>query len=631
MDKKFNAAVGTVSEHLKSNQYSYSITRCYMRCYQLLKAYIVDNKQQYSGHLAEQWIQGIGPGMCNSTLNTYRIALKKLDLAYRNEEIGNTKEQYESHQNYQRLNPWCKNLLDTFLDEISDTCGRSYLQILRISIARFLNYLTEKGGNGPNDITHRFIAGYYRDDEHGSYISKDAYNSRVKKFLHYLSNNGKIQASMHLALDKFVLQRLIFIETLSDMEQEVFLKSSCASSLRAEEFREKTLKMDAVLEQHLYSKSIKKSFRIAWRELFIFLEANAFHYSIDLALVWATYMRQYTIQWKSFRRAMMLFEQYRVSGLIKPQKVFNYEKDRVDALPEWCKDDYQSFHHLKKKEGYAWSTLSMFRSSCLRLLDYLIHSGVSAWSEVTPETLKEFHIQDPHSTAEGKNAYSSKIRTFLEYLGKASRVPVTLFMAVPSEAATRVNIIDTLSDDDVADIYQFSKSVDNTMAMRHAAMILIGLRMGIRASDITKLKFIDISWEQKTISIQQQKTGVFIKLPMPVEVGNALYRYIMHGRPNCSSEYIFIAHRVPYNKLSRRGCSRALQKVLPEKSCGFHVTRKTFASRMLKNGIQIGRIAETLGHSTNQSVMTYLSTDDDNMKLCALSLEQIPVKGGWFE
>jgi hypothetical protein len=42
------------------------------------------------------------------TLNTYRLALKKLDLAYRHKELSNTKEQYETHQNYQRLNLWCK-------------------------------------------------------------------------------------------------------------------------------------------------------------------------------------------------------------------------------------------------------------------------------------------------------------------------------------------------------------------------------------------------------------------------------------------------------------------------------------------------------------------------------------------
>jgi hypothetical protein len=132
---------------------------------------------------------------------------------------------------------------------------------------------------------------------------------------------------------------------------------------------------------------------------------------------------------------MMLFEQYRENGLINPQKVYNYGIDKADGLPEWCRDDFMSFYRQKEQDGYAKSTLDMCKSSCLRLLSYLNDNGVSAWHEVTPETLKNFHVQDPHSTAEGKNAYSSKIRGFLEHLGEAGRVPPSLFMAVPSEAA----------------------------------------------------------------------------------------------------------------------------------------------------------------------------------------------------
>jgi len=124
------------------------------------------------------------------------------------------------------------------------------------------------------------------------------------------------------------------------------------------------------------------------------------------------------------------------------------------------------------------------------------------------------------------------------------------------------------------------------------------------------------------------KTSVFLKLPMPVEVGNALYRYIIRGRPEVSSEYIFISHKVPYNKLNRGVCARALGKALSKKNGGFRITRKTFASRMLIKGVKAGRIAETLGHVSNKNVMTYLSTDNDKMRLCALSMIEIPVRGG---
>ena len=282
----------------------------------------------------------------------------------------------------------------------------------------------------------------------------------------------------------------------------------------------------------------------------------------------------------------------------------------------------------KQKEGIAESTHHMFRNSCLRLLEYLNTVDISSWEAITPETLKEFHRQDPHTTPEGKNAYSFKIRMFLEYLGEIGRVPSALFLAVPSDYAPHISLIRTLSNEDIAELYRFLNNATNGYILRNAAMILIGLRMGLRASDITKIKFRDISWDQKTISVQQQKTGRFLKLPMPVEVGNALYRYITQGRPDSFSEYIFISHRVPYQRLHRVACATALAKALPNNPHGFRITRKTFASRMLVKNVSTDKIADALGHADNTTVMQYLSTNDDKMRMCAIPLSKIPVKGG---
>jgi len=627
MDKRFDRAVGIVGEHLEANCYSYSITRGYLRCYHLLEASLAEQSKQYSSNLAEQWLQSIANDICDSTLKTYMLALKKFDMAYHHEIIGDTRAKYEAQQNYWRLAPWCKAVLDSFLEEVRTEYDSRYLRLIRNAAARFLNYLTSRGGHGVESISHRLIADFYRDDEHDSYKSKDRYNNCICKFLRYLSDKGLILPSISLTLDKFVLPRLVFINDLTGSKRDAFTDLD-TSSITAEEFHEKTLEMNAVLQQHRYSKSVQKEFHLVWSELFVFLEANSLAYSAVIALAWATHMRHYTIQWKSFRRAVMIFEQYRTGSNINPRKVYTYQPDRADALPVWCKDDYTAYIKLKEREGFSKSTLDMHRSSCLRLMEYLNTIDIGSWDEITPEALKEFHRQDPHSTPEGKNAYSSKVRCFLEYLGDIGRVPPTMFLAVPSESAPRVNIVKTLSNSDLADIYCYQNGSDSALKLRDTAMILIGLRMGLRASDITGLKLCDISWEQKAVSVQQQKTCVFMKLPMPVAVGNAIYRYIIQSRPDTDSEFVFVSHRVPYDRMHPVVCRRALLNALPYRVRGFHITRKTFASRMLVNNVATGRIAETLGHVGNSSVMTYLSTNDAKMRLCSLSLDRIPVKGG---
>jgi len=628
MNKKFDIAVGLVEKYLDENNYSYSITMSHRRCYRFLAQYLADQKKSYCKPLATQWLQSITQGLCLSTLKVYRQAIERLDAAYHHKEIVNTKVQYEALQKYQHLEPWCRDSLDAFMKEIPSGYDHSYLRTIRNSVTRFLSYITNNGVSKLIDISHRIIINFYRDDAHDSYKTKDIYNNCIRWYLRYLVERGDVQKSIPLTLDKFVLSHLVIVEELPSEIKKDFYQSTCGDTISAGEFYRNALDLYTMIKQHKYSVTMGKVFRQAWKEFFVFLEVNSLVYTQNIALVWANYMSNYVTQWKAFRRAFGLFEQYRSTNQIDPRIIFRYQPDRADDLPIWCKADYERFIISKQKESLAESTLDMYRSCCLRLLEYLTSIGINSWVEITPEILKEFHRQDPHSTSEAKNAYSSRIRIFLEYLGDLGLVFPTLYMAVPNECAPRVSIIKTLSGDDVINLMQYRSQADNAMELRDAAIVTIGLRMGLRASDISKIGLSDISWEHKTISVQQQKTGKFLKLPMPIEVGNAIYRYIIHGRPNTSSKHVFIAHRVPYSRLHPGVCLRALAKALPNQSHGFRITRKTFASRMLVKNVSPDRIAESLGHANNSTVMRYLSTNDDKMRICALPLTGVPVRGG---
>ena len=61
---------------------------------------------------------------------------------------------------------------------------------------------------------------------------------------------------------------------------------------------------------------------------------------------------------------------------------------------------------------------------------------------------------------------------------------------------------------------------------------------------------------------------------------------------------------------------------------GFHVTRKTYATQLLKNGVGADMVAEALGQRGTSSINRYLSLDSDRMRMCPLSLSECGV-GGW--
>ena len=201
-------------------------------------------------------------------------------------------------------------------------------------------------------------------------------------------------------------------------------------------------------------------------------------------------------------------------------------------------------------------------------------------------------------------------------------------------SAPREKIVDVLTDGQIQRIDDFRKDHTGPVELRDAAMVLLGLRMGLRASDVLNLRFGDIDWKNREISIVMEKTKAQITLPMPVDVGNAVYSYICDGRPKTGSDIVFVRSRAPYGKLTGKVCTKALYRILPERKCvtggGFHVARRTFATTLLRNHAGIDDVMDALGHRDPTSVMKYLLLDDDRSRRCGLSLKEtgISLKGG---
>lgn len=158
---------------------------------------------------------------------------------------------------------------------------------------------------------------------------------------------------------------------------------------------------------------------------------------------------------------------------------------------------------------------------------------------------------------------------------------------------------------------------------------MIGIRLGIRSVDIVNLKLRDISLRNRTVHFVQSKTAVEITLPMPNEVANSIYRYVKYARPESDSPYLFLKTTFRHGHLKRTVCQVALDRVLRilniEKNFhGFHSTRKTFATNVLRKNHDISKTATVLGHTSIENIDTYLNINNEKMKKCALQIQMIP-------
>lgn len=188
-----------------------------------------------------------------------------------------------------------------------------------------------------------------------------------------------------------------------------------------------------------------------------------------------------------------------------------------------------------------------------------------------------------------------------------------------------------LTEGEMAELSEQLNKNDSRLTLRKKAMLLLGLKMGLRASDIANLSIEDVNWASTSIKFIQKKTSVEVNLPMPAEVGNALFRYITEERGQKSSSKVFLSEKAPKKPVGRAVCNAALRTALPDRKVegsGFHVTRKTYATRLLKNGVGADMVAGALGQCGTSSVHRYLSLDTDRMRMCPLALSECSV-GGW--
>ncbi len=620
-------------------EYANSIRYTFQLASKEFKKYMEDVGLPYSPGLVLRWVNDSKEHWNDRKLKSSKKVMGVLaDIMEHGCVTTSLKTKIERIPPYRKLPDWSRTLLDNYFSTLIYTCGISYLNYIRNACSHFFLFLETSGISQPSGITHGIVKSFFIKDIHILSKANDQCNNQISHLLMYMADQGLIPKTVGLVPNKFVVYDLIIVAELPESEGSRFMRffNAFEQDISQPEagYDAAAKKLVDIHKNRKYSTNIGKLDSQVVRDFRVFMDANSLVYSHDLALEWLEFLR---VKWPrakylAFRRVLLNINEILCTGTLSTSRFLSHKPKY--SLCQWGYDLLSQYLREREREGCAASTLDMIRNSCSRFLVFLDNHGITGEKGITPEVIKDFQAQDSHRTVEGKNAYAIKIRGFLRFLAGKGSVPETLELAVSTEMAPHTSIVTTLSDNQIDAIYTFRQNAGRPIELRDAAIVMLGLRMGLRASDISNLKLTDISWKEGSISLLQQKTGVHIKLPLPVDAGNSLYRYICEGRPQSNSPHVFIHHRAPYCRLGRRTFGKSLKAALTTQCEGeevhsFHVTRKTFASKLLTNGNPPATIAAALGHVGVSSVDEYLSTNEDKMRLCAIGLKGIKYLGGF--
>jgi len=532
---------------------------------------------------------------------------------------------YLNQSIYNKLPASWKADLDFYLEDCSKRYTKRTLELTRIYCSEGLLMLDDIGVGDISEVSYEAVlilinTKMYQSDETRNAILK--YTARMIQFYEKI---GKCTKPYSLLFNCQIYPHIGFIDAFRS-ENKAALQKTTDVMMSAADFNGKIEPFVECLKMYGYIGTTLKLAKHVLTAFYLFLEIHDLDYHPDIVWIWFSEVKNTLgTSWLHWRRVLGFCNDYLLIGDIRPDRKYKYMPTIYEKLPEWCKEAIAGLLEQKKREHRERGTLRSYRCSCTSFCLFLIDHGYDSFKAISPETIKEFSIQDKHSTFKGRAARFVIVKAFLRYLDEYQYTERHgLDQCLISESAPVDKIIDILSVDQIQRIHEYRLTHSSPVELRDIAIVLLGVKTGLRACDILALRFRDIDWKKCQISIIMKKTKTQITLPMPVEVGNAIYSYLKYGRPGAESDFIFVRSKAPYGKMTGKVCTRALYRILPErnnvKGGGFHVTRRTFATNLLKNHAGIDEIMDVLGHRDPTSVMKYLLLDDERSRKCGLSL-----------
>lgn len=300
-------------------------------------------------------------------------------------------------------------------------------------------------------------------------------------------------------------------------------------------------------------------------------------------------------------------------------------------------------NHKRSEERLAVGTLYGYRRNLFPFLQYCNKKGARSIKDIDLAFILGYLNQLDCRKKTSVQLAILSLRSFMKYAYRQRLLAIDHSDKIPRyRSVGQPKLPSTYTREEVE---RLILSVDRSSALgkRNYAIILLAARLGLRASDISRLKFTELHWDTSTLEIRQVKTGKELVLPLLPDVGNALIDYLKYGRPVSESPFVFLIGRPPYaqfhtSQVVTHVVQRAYRKAgidIKGRRFGAHSLRHSLGFRMLEESTALPVISEVLGHESTESTKYYLRIDLRSMRQCMLDVTPVPIdfyeqKGGVF-
>ena len=205
-------------------------------------------------------------------------------------------------------------------------------------------------------------------------------------------------------------------------------------------------------------------------------------------------------------------------------------------------------------------------------------------------------------------------RMFLRFLAVYGYCSPNLVESVPGIACWKLSSLPRYICADDVDRLVTVCDPATPSGSRDRAVILLLVRLGLRAADVRDLRLGDLDWSQGRVRVMG-KGRCETWLPLPQDAGDAILHYMSNHRPAIDDEHVFLRVHAPVGPLPSSGpISKLVRRAIRHAgvkapSMGAHVLRHSAATEMLRQGASLDVIGAVLRHRRVDTTAHYAKVD----------------------
>ncbi len=299
-----------------------------------------------------------------------------------------------------------------------------------------------------------------------------------------------------------------------------------------------------------------------------------------------------SVRWSATKKAWYLPDLPAVRRQLKMVERNRYTEimETLHLVNQTAYLDLDKQLQLKK---YSESTRRLYLGEFKHLLVLLDDFNVN---NLNPKRLKDYFLYCIRVEKMGERKINGKINAIKFYFEQVLHRP-KMFFDIPRPKKPQT-LPKMLSKSEVKKLFRVTTNLKHNLALQ------LSYGMGLRVSEVVRLRLIDIDSKRMVVHVKAAKGKKDRYVPLPESILPKLREYYIMFRPQ---DFLFEGqYGGQYAKSSlQQVFKRSMKMAGIKKEIGIHGLRHSYATHLLESGADMRFIQELLGHNSIKTTQVY--------------------------